>query len=80
MIVQFARWGNSIALRIPNAFAKELQASPGRCADLSIQNGALVVTPVEAPRYTLDELLDGMTEENLHGEIATGPAVGNEFS
>lgn len=27
---------------------------------------------------TLDGLLAGITEENLHGEVQTGPAVGNE--
>jgi hypothetical protein len=30
------------------------------------------------PRYTLDELLSGITEENKHGETDWGPAVGNE--
>lgn len=29
--------------------------------------------------YTLDELLAGMTEENLHGEVGPDCAVGNEF-
>lgn len=29
--------------------------------------------------YTLDGLLEGMTEENSHGEVNFGPAVGNEF-
>lgn len=33
----------------------------------------------EAPRkYTLEELLRGITPENLHGEWDTGPAVGEE--
>ncbi len=27
----------------------------------------------------LDDLLAGVTEENLHQEFDTGPAVGNEF-
>ena len=80
MVVQFAMWGNSVALRIPNAFAKQIQAVAGRTADISVQNGNLVVTPLEAPVYTLDELLAGITEENLHGEIGTAFAVGNEFS
>lgn len=29
--------------------------------------------------YTLDGLLSGMTEDNLHGEIRPDSAVGNEF-
>lgn len=31
------------------------------------------------PVYTLDELLAGMTEKNLHGKVDFGPAVGEEF-
>jgi len=81
MIVQFARWGNSIAVRIPGAFAREIAAECGASADLTIENGALVIRPVDAvPVYKLNELLDGMSHEHLHGETDTGAAVGNEFA
>jgi antitoxin MazE len=80
MVVQFAMWGNSVALRIPSAYAKEICAFAGREADLTVQNGKLVVTPVKAPAYTLDGLLAGMTSENVHEEFKTATAVGNEFN
>lgn len=32
-----------------------------------------------AGSYKLDELLAGMTEENLHGEVRPDSAIGNEF-
>lgn len=32
----------------------------------------------ETPCTELAELLDGITDENLHGEVDTGPAVGRE--
>jgi antitoxin MazE len=81
MIVQFARWGNSLAVRIPSAFAREIQAVEGRSADLSVQDGRLIVTPInEVPCNQLADLVDGIMDENLHGEIGTGPAVGNEFA
>ena len=80
MIVQFAKWGNSVALRIPNAFAREINAMEGTTADLSIENGKLVIAPIgDLPAYDLADLLSGMTNENLHGESDTGFAVGNEF-
>lgn len=81
MLVQFARWGNSIALRVPYSLVRELGAAAGMAADVVVRDGKLVVTPLdESPRYELAELLAGITEENLHGEIATGPAVGSEFA
>jgi antitoxin MazE len=79
MNAHFSKWGNSVALRIPAAFAKELDVSEGKAAEIQVKNGSLVVTPVPGPVYTLDELLSRITEENLHGEVTTGTPVGNEF-
>ena len=69
MIVEFCRWGNSLAVRIPKAIAKSLNVSDGRRAEIRVENGALVLRPLlkptRKPRYTLDELLSGMTKENV---------------
>ena len=79
MITSVAKWGNSLALRIPTAFAREISVREGISVDISVTNGALLVRPVEdAHIYDLDALLGGITEENRHGEIATGKSVGNE--
>jgi antitoxin MazE len=80
MKVQFAKWGNSLALRIPRSLAREIRASEGRMADVTVQKGRLVVAPVDEPAYDLDTLLKGMGSEHVHGETATGSAVGNEFA
>lgn len=80
MIAAVSRWGNSLALRIPTVFAREISVREGTSVDISVTDGALVIRPVEeAPRYELDDLLRGVTEENRHGEIAAGKSVGNEF-
>jgi antitoxin MazE len=47
-------------------------------ADLSIEEGAIIIRRVAGPGYSLDDLLDQITSENLHGEIDTGEALGNE--
>lgn len=79
MNARFSKWGNSLALRIPAAFAQELSVAEGAIADISVQNGCLIVKPVGAPRYDLAELVGRITETNLHVETDTGSAVGNEF-
>lgn len=33
---------------------------------------------VKLPRLKLEDLVAQVTEENAHGEVSTGPAVGNE--
>jgi antitoxin MazE len=77
---RFAKWGNSLALRIPNAVAKELQITEGGPAELRVRGGSLVITPVEqVPAYDIDRLAAAITRENRHGETTTGRPAGNEI-
>lgn len=79
MIATVAKWGNSLALRIPTAFAREISAREGMQLDISVVDGTLVLKPVaDTQDFSLDQLLDGITPESLHGEISGGPSVGNE--
>jgi antitoxin MazE len=78
MRVRVQKWGNSLALRIPKSFAAETALDPGTEVDLTVEDGRLVVTPLEAPTYSLDGLLAHVTEANLHGEQDTGPSLGAE--
>jgi len=72
------KWGHSLALRIPSAFAKHARIQPGSRVDVSEVSGKLVITLLEPDEPTLEMLLAGVTPENLHQEIASGTAVGNE--
>jgi antitoxin MazE len=69
------KWGNSLALRIPAAIIKDLGIFEGVEVQLTIEGGRLII---ERPRYTLEELLSGITPENIHSEITTGDPVGHE--
>ena len=58
MKTEFLKWGNSLALRVPSAFAKELGAVEGKRAEMTIENGALVVKvvkPRKRRRYDLEQ-------------------------
>ena len=72
------KWGNSLALRIPKSFATEVGLGSESSIDLSVVNGKLVIEPVPEPEVTLEQLLAQVTEDNLHDEVSTGPAMGNE--
>jgi antitoxin MazE len=72
------KWGNSLALRIPKAFAEAAGFRANTAVELSLVEGALVVQPVAPIPLTLDELLRGVTAENIPREWETGPAVGKE--
>ena len=82
MIVQFRKWGNSLAVRIPKSVATAIRATDGKRVELTVRNGALVLQPLakprRKPRYSLDELLSGMTRDNVPEEVDWGPPRGNE--
>jgi antitoxin MazE len=78
MQVQVQKWGNSLALRIPKSFAVESRIEQGALVDLSVVDGKLVVSPVTQKSYTLNELLEGVTKQNIHGETDWGGAIGGE--
>lgn len=70
------RWGNSLAIRIPRAYARDLAIDEGSEVELSVAGPSLVVTPSTTP--SLDVLLASITDENLHAAIDTGPGKGRE--
>ncbi|MDA9424435.1 MULTISPECIES: AbrB/MazE/SpoVT family DNA-binding domain-containing protein [Bradyrhizobium] len=83
MKVAFQKWGNSLALRVPKAFADEIGARDGRAAEMTVADGKLVIE-IALPkrrkrRYALDELVAGITPDNRHDETDWGRAVGKEI-
>ncbi len=79
MRARVQKWGNSLAVRIPKAFAEEMHIGPEAPVELSLVEGALVVSPATGSEPTLAELLAGVTESNLHREVDMGPPVGHEI-
>jgi antitoxin MazE len=77
MHTQIGKWGNSLAVRIPGTYAKDLDLKEGMELDVSLVEGGLLLRPCRG-RYTLEELLEGVTPENIHGETDWGEAVGRE--
>ena len=78
MKVQVQKWGNSLALRIPKSFAVESNIGQGSTVEVSLENGRIIVFPVAEPEFSLDDILEQITPDNLHGEIDTGRSVGQE--
>ena len=72
------RWGNSLALRIPSAFATETQISEGSEVEVTLRAGTILVRPIVRKRHALNDLLKRVTPANLHNSISTGPAAGQE--
>jgi antitoxin MazE len=71
------KWGNSLAVRIPKSFAAGLRFGDGGLAEISLEEGAIVVRPDRDRLWALDELLAGVTDDNLHPARETREAGGD---
>ncbi len=78
MQARVQRWGNSLAIRIPKPFALEIGLEQNTLVTVSISEGKLLLEPIIEPKYTLEQMLAEVTADNLHHEVDTGQAVGNE--
>jgi antitoxin MazE len=78
MLARIQKWGNSLGLRIPKALAEDANVAEGSDVELNVENGSIIVTAQRKMRYRVKDLVAGITPENMHGEIDTGPPVGRE--
>ena len=79
MQTMIQQWGNSLALRIPKAFAQQANVKKGSRIKLTVEKNRLVMVPVEKKKITLKELLAGVTPENIHPETDWGKPMGKEI-
>ncbi len=78
MVGNVAKWGNSLAIRIPQQLAKEIGLIDGAEVEIVAIDGNLTIKPRRQKQYSLEELIAGITPENRHAEIDTGVSVGAE--
>ena len=76
--VRVAKWGNSLAVRIPKAVAEQARLQEGYAVSIEVVDGHIELRSAERIP-TLEELVAQITPENRHGEIDWGPAVGKEI-
>lgn len=77
MQTRLEKCDRSLALRIPDELAAAANLDGNSLVDVSLVGDKLVIAPVGSVT-TLDELLAAITPLNIHAEVDTGPAVGNE--
>jgi len=72
MRAQIAKWGNSLAVRLPRQVAEAAGLREGATVDLDVVDGVVRLATAH-PHYTLEELLAGITPENQHDPIEIRP-------
>jgi antitoxin MazE len=77
MKTHLAKWGNSLALRLPKALTESHALKEGAAIELIEHAEGILLRPA-SKRYELNDLLKKVRPGNLHTSIDTGAPVGKE--
>lgn len=73
------KWGNSLAIRIPQPVAKDLGLAEGSQVQIASSGSSATIKPVRFRGKTLEELLRKVTPGNLYDEFDWGEPAGREI-
>jgi len=76
--VVIAKWGNSLGLRVPRDVAARAGLSEGARVDIEAAEDGRIIVSRSRRRFTLDELLAGMTPDRAHA-LEDDPPRGEEI-
>ena len=73
-----AKWGNSLALRLPKGVAEDANLSEGADVDIQVQDGSIIIRAAKK-RYNIDDLMNEFKPEHRRPEFDWGRPVGKEI-
>lgn len=74
---RLAKWGNSLAVRIPSEAVREMALVEGGEIQMTVDGDRLILLP-SIRKHSIEALVAGITPENTHAETDWGPAEGSE--
>jgi len=74
------KWGNDLAIRIPHTIAVKAGLAVGDVVEMDYEDGKVIIQSCSKSKYRLKDLVDAITDENLHDIVGTGEPVGLEAS
>ena len=80
MHTRIQKWGNSQGIRIARHLLKEAQIELGDEVNISVQDGALIISPLKniRGRYKLEDLVKEIPADYQAEEVDWGEPVGKE--
>jgi len=76
--VLIKKWGNSASVRIPATVMAAASISLDQAVDVREEDGRIIIEPIRAPSYDLDDLLARMTPETFPDDADFGGPLGEE--
>ena len=77
MHVHVSKWGNSLGLRLPQAFARQAGITEGQTVNV-IADGNRLIIEAATPSYRLQELLHNVSRQAMSDAFDWGNDMGRE--
>ena len=80
MITKLSKWGNSLAIRLPNKYLKESNFKENESIEVIFENDQIILKPIKNKkmRMTMAELTKGMTREGVLDQYEEWGQMGKE--
>ncbi len=78
-VLDIKRWGNNLGVRLPAAVARAAQLYVDQRVRISVEDGTIVIRPVEDAELSLDQRLARFDPSRHGGEAMRSQAVGAEL-
>jgi antitoxin MazE len=73
------KWGNSAGVRLPKKVIEEAHLKLDEPLEITIKGKSVILTPLtKGKQVNLDDMLKGVTPEDVGGEYDWGSPVGKE--
>ena len=78
MRVHVKKWGNSASVRIPASVMSAASLRIDQAVEVREEGGRIIIEPVQAPSYDLDDLLAQMAPDTFPEDVDFGRPQGDE--
>ncbi len=78
MLLQLEETEKGLAVILPEEVVHGSHLTAGSTIDLTLTDEQVQIAPVRRSKYTTEELLAGVTDDNIHPETDWGLPVGKE--
>jgi antitoxin MazE len=77
-VLSIKHWGNNLGVRLPQNVAREARLKADQQVRIRVEDGRVIIEPVEEAPLTLEERLQRYDPQRHGGEVMVGPNVGAE--
>ena len=79
-VIKIQKWGNDLGVNIPAVIANGLSLKEGIYVSVQENRSRIIIEPSKASvSYNLKDMLNEITDDNIHHCIETGTPIGNEI-